>query len=154
MDIFEQIKNLLDQNQIKYQVMEHEPVLTSEQASAVRGTKMSEGAKALILEDKKENIIMVVFPADRKLDSKLLRQLTGLRDLRFIDQEKLEQKFQVKTGGVPPFGNLWNLATYFDKTLLNEPQSTFNAGRRDRSIIMNTEDLVKAVNPICGEFTK
>jgi hypothetical protein len=46
--VFERVESLLQQHQIAYRVLRHEPVHTSEEAARVRGTPLSSGAKSLI----------------------------------------------------------------------------------------------------------
>ena len=50
---YEAIIRLLDKAHIAYEKFEHEPVFTSEQAAAVRGTSLSQGAKALLFKPRK-----------------------------------------------------------------------------------------------------
>ena len=52
----------------------HEAVTTSEHASFIRGVPLSSGAKALVLYPKanKEELILVVIPAHKKIDFKKL----------------------------------------------------------------------------------
>jgi hypothetical protein len=63
---------MLKQHGAAYEVLRHEPVYTSEQAAAVRGTPLSSGAKALICKGDEE-FVMFVVPADRKLASRAIR---------------------------------------------------------------------------------
>lgn len=51
------IKELLNSNGITYEVSEHEPVYTSEQAAKVRGVELKTGVKALVLKQRKEVLL-------------------------------------------------------------------------------------------------
>ena len=57
-------------------------------------------------------------------------------------------------GSVPPFGNLFDLKVYFDKSVLENDIVVFNAGAHTKSIKMKSKDLIKVVNPVIGEFSK
>lgn len=46
--IFNKIHDLLSKNGAKFRVIEHESARTSEEVAKIRGTKMSQGAKALV----------------------------------------------------------------------------------------------------------
>ena len=75
--VFERLTALLEERQVQYEVLEHDPVFTSEEAAAVRGTSLASGAKALICKLDKE-FVMFVMPADRRLASKRVRKLLGV----------------------------------------------------------------------------
>jgi len=60
------IKELLDKNNIHYEVSEHEPVYTSEQAAKVRRVKLRTGAKALVLKTREGGFVMGLVAADKK----------------------------------------------------------------------------------------
>ena len=47
--ICERLQDHLRQNGVGFTVLTHEPVFTSEQAAAVRGTSLASGAKALVV---------------------------------------------------------------------------------------------------------
>src|SRR5256885_3745289 len=82
MSVFERIGSLLRERGVPFTVLRHDPVFTSEQSAAVRGTPLSSGAKALVLKAG-EQFLMAVLPADRKLDSKKARAGLGVKSLRF-----------------------------------------------------------------------
>ncbi len=152
-DVTEQIKKHLDKFGFKYEYDEHEEVVTSEDASRVRGTKIEEGAKALIVKGKKssENF-MFVMPAHLKLDMTKAKEILG-EAIEFEKPEVILEKFGIQVGGVPPLGNLLGLKTYFDEKILNNETVDFNCGKRTCSIEMKAKDLVDAVNPILGDFS-
>jgi aspartyl-tRNA synthetase len=142
------IRDLLDENEIEYEFMEHEPVRTSEQAAKVRGTKMSDAAKALVLKSKdyKGKYLMVVIPADKKLDlSKVSEHLK--EEFEIAPGEEVQNYTGIEMGGVPPFGRLLKLDLYLDKKFWDKEVSVFNCGRKDRSIKLATEDLIKMAQP-------
>src|SRR5437867_1357901 len=47
--VFDRLHEWLQQKGVSFTVLRHEPVFTSEQAAAVRGTSLSSGAKALVM---------------------------------------------------------------------------------------------------------
>ena len=151
--VFEKIKNLLDQNKVEYKLMEHKAVFTSEDAAAVRKTELKLGAKALIMKaDKKP--IMIVVPGDKKVDTSTFKKLYFIKDLTMATREEVKAISGVEVGAVPPFGNLFKIPLYFDKTIVDNETVFFNAGSHSKSISMKGLDLEKATKPIVGEFSK
>lgn len=130
---------------VAFQVIEHAPVFTSEQAAAVRGTRLAEGAKALVVlaEDRPAHLVL---PADRKVDNARLRALLGTRKLRFATRAELLTLTGCTPGGVPPFGHLFDLPVYLEAALTDLERVAFNAGSNTVSIIMGAADLVR----LCG----
>ncbi len=55
-------------------------------------------------------------------------------------------------GAMPPFGNLYGMPVYVDRTLAEEDEIVFQAGRHDQTIRMRYGDYAKLVEPIVGEF--
>lgn len=151
--VFNKIKKILDENNIHYQIIGHEPVYTSEQAAKIRGTELKQGAKALVMfADKKP--IMLVLPADLKVDMKKFKIEYKVRDLRMATPEEVKEVTGVEIGAVPPFGNIFNIPLYVDKKLGENETISFNAGEHTKSIEMKYEDFEKAVKPIIGQFSK
>lgn len=152
--VFQEIKKLLEKNQVKYQTFEHKPVFTSEEAAEVRGTDIKQGAKALImLADKKP--IMLVVSAAYKVDIKKFKKLFKIKDLRMATAGEVEQLTQgVKIGAVPPFGNIFGMPTYVDKTLAENKTIAFNAGLHSRSIEMAYKDFIEVIKPRVSSFSR
>lgn len=144
-DMVRSIKNLFDKYEIKYKFQKHKAVTTSEEASIVRGTSLEDGIKALILRGKKtHNNIMFCLPATEKINMEKLKQLEG-EAFEFEKPEVIKEKFGLEVGGVPPFGFLFGLKTYFSQSIKNHTESNFNCGTREESMTVETRGLVKVV---------
>ena len=149
--VFDRLKALLENQRVAFNVLQHDPVFTSEQAANVRGTPLSSGAKALICKADQE-FVMFVLPADRRLSSKDVRKQLGTRSLRFANLEEVRERTGLKPGSIPPFGSLFGLPTYCDLHLADESQINFNAGDHAISITMNFIDFERVEQPKTGSF--
>ncbi len=153
------IKALLTENGIAFETFEHEPVRTSEEASRVRtGYTLEQGAKALIVRAKEagkgKRFVMFVMPANLRLDTAKVKANIGLSDVRFATEAEVgELTGGVLPGGVPPFGNLFNLDVFVDGRLFENERIVFNAGDRSFSIGMRSEDYKNIVQPTVGAYT-
>ena len=150
--VFLRVENLMKEGGVDFGVRRHQPVFTSEEAAAVRGVALSTGAKALICKVA-AGYVMFVIPADRKLDSKKVRQALGIHGLRFATQEELRELTCLPPGAVPPFGSLFGLPTYCDTGLAENEQINFNAGDNSISVSLRYEDYLKVENPNLGAFS-
>jgi len=149
--VFNKIKELLDKNNISYNLLEHEPTPTSKDAARVRGTKEEQGAKAIILRSKGE-FILCVLPGNEKINLKKLRLILNKRSLSLATREEVIKTTDCVPGEVPPFGNIFKIKTFVDKSLLKNKEIAFNAGLMTKSIVMSSSDFIKIVNPIIEEF--
>lgn len=131
----------------------HEPVYTSPQAAAVRGTTLHSGAKALITKAD-DTFVMIVMPADLSLDSNSLRKLLKSRRLRFATKEELLDLTGLTPGSIPPFGSLFGLPTICDERLSDNEQINFNAGAHTDSIQMPYDAYIAYESPQIAKVAK
>jgi nondiscriminating aspartyl-tRNA synthetase len=145
---------LLKHNAFEFKHMVHEPTPTSEDSARVRGTAMGEGIKALILRGKnsKKNYQMNI-PSHLKLDMKAVTELLGEK-CEFEDPEVIKERFGIAIGGIPPFGQLLNLDTFYDEKVAQTEEAAFNCGLQTESIVMKAKDLIALVQPKIGRFAK
>ena len=147
------IIELLESGGYWFETFEHEPVRTSEEAGKVRtGYSLAQGAKAMIVRVKKSAIdkffTMLVLPGDRRFDFAKVKRLFEARDIRFATEEEvIKLTGGVLPGGVPPFGNLFDLPVVADPLLFENEKIVFNAGDRCFSVAMKSADYQKIVGP-------
>jgi prolyl-tRNA editing enzyme YbaK/EbsC (Cys-tRNA(Pro) deacylase) len=150
--VFERLHAWLTGRGVPFSVLRHEPVFTSEQAAAVRGTPLSSGAKALVVKAGPA-FLLLVLPADRKLDSRKARAALGVKELRFATREEVQERTGLQPGSIPPFGSLFGLPTHCDPALADNPSVNFNAGDHSISIQMAYADYLAAEAPSLTPIT-
>jgi len=151
---FEDLKKFLDENNADYELFEHEPVFTSEQASKVRGVELKTGVKALVFKIKEKNtFIMALVPADKKVDSNKLSKIIG-SEIKLASPDEVLKKCGCEIGSVHPFGNVFGLKTYMDKGILENESVNFNAGLHEFTLRMSPSVILELVKPEIGEFSK
>jgi len=146
MTVFEKIKGLLDKANISYDVIEHEPVHTSEEAARIRDTALSDGAKALVMLGDKKPLLLVV-PGDKKVDFKTVKKALKVKDLRMATPDEVEKLTTLKIGSIPPVGKAIDLPSYYDESFIEKEKATFNAGSLTTSIEMKAKDLIDVEGP-------
>lgn len=153
-NIRNEIIRLIKHHDMEFKHLVHSPTPTSEESAKVRGMTPQEGVKALILRGKnsKKNYQLNI-PSHLKLDMKAVADTVGER-CEFEEPEVIRERYGLVVGGIPPFGQLLNLDTYFDERVNNSEISAFNCGLQTESIIMKTSDLIKLVQPKFGQFAK
>ncbi len=145
------IQELLREHDVTFTFKEHAPVKTSQEAAAVRGTPLHEGAKALVFAAD-ETTVLAVVPADKRVGTRAFKRAFGIKNLRMLTPEELRELTGLPVGAVPPFGSVLNLPTYVDNGLLENERISFNAGSRTASIVMACRDYIAVEQPTLGEF--
>ncbi len=149
---FKTIIQLLESKKIVYELLEHEPVYTSEQAAVTRGLSLAEGAKSLLLKANNE-FILVVLPGDQKLDSKKVKTIVGAKKLRFATPEEVVGIMGCAIGACYPLGNVLEIRTFVDPKLGKNESISFNPGLHDKTIRLTWADYARLVQPEIQDVT-
>jgi Ala-tRNA(Pro) deacylase len=151
MDSFDQLVAMLKAGGAEFRVVEHEPEGKSDRVVAIRGTRISQGAKAIVCRiaaSDRERFVLAIVPGDRRVDTKALADLFGGKRASFVQPEIAEQITGCKIGAIPPVSFDDRLSVVADEAFLQaEPEIAFNAGRLDRSIVLKAEDYKRIFNP-------
>jgi len=67
---------------------------------------------------------------------------------------KVLELTSLKPGSIPPFGSLFDLKTYCDEQLAEEPVINFNAGDHAQSISLPFADYERVEQPVRGTFAE
>ena len=91
-----------------------------------------------------------MLPADRKLDSALVKKQLGVTRLRFASPEELLALTGLVPGSVPPFGEpILPFELIADVAIgARYPHVAFNAGSLTDSIIMSAADWARVAQPV------
>ncbi|AHG73630.1 YbaK/prolyl-tRNA synthetase-associated domain protein [Mannheimia sp. USDA-ARS-USMARC-1261] len=155
---FQQITALLDSHQARYRIVEHSSAGKSEEVAKIRGTEIGQGAKALVCKVKGNGIkqaVLAILPADYQADlSKIAEHLGGLR-ASLASPAEVAELTDCVFGAIPPFSFHSDLLLVAEPSLFERyDELAFNAGTLERSIILNTTDYQRIVNPTLVKFAK
>ena len=142
---------MLAAQNIAFQKLVHEPVTTSEAAAGARGSRLEQGAKALIVKAN-EKYYHLIISAAKRVDNNKLRKILGTNRVRFATPEELKTLTGCLPGAVPPFGNLFDLPVLMDDALLAEETVYFNCASHTVSLRMARADLAKATGAKVENF--
>lgn len=131
---------------IGYEYYAHEPVYTSEEAAAVRGTSIKQAAKALVAQADKA-YILIVLPGDKRADLDAIAKQIGAKKLSMASKESVLSKTGLEVGSIPPFGSVMGMQTYVDPDLAANEEIAFNVGRHDRSVKLKYADFLAVEKP-------
>lgn len=140
MEVLSRILGILDDADVDFRQLEHEPTLTSEESARVRGEPLEIGGKAMVVKADHDFHLVVISAACRLKSSRLKRALKA-RKLRFATADELFELTGLVPGSVPPFGPpVLSLALHVDVSIMNQTRIAFNAGSLTNSVIMNRDD--------------
>lgn len=152
--VFDSIKNFLDENQIAYRTVHHEPTFTSEESARARGEEVKTGGKAIVMKVG-EVFRLFVLSAALKIDSDAVKSQFQSKSTRFANAEELLDFTGLVPGSVPPFGHpILPFELFVDKSILRNEKIAFNAGSLTDSIVMRTSDYLKVADATVFEFSK
>lgn len=148
----EQLIAMLSQAGARFTVVGHPSAGKSDEVAKVRGTKNSQGAKAMVCvarhSEGPPTYILAILPGDRKLDFSLLARSVGAKKVSIAEREVASAMTGCEIGAIPPFSFAPELDLIVDPLLIDlHTEIAFNAGRLDQSIILDSADYVRIARP-------
>ncbi|MFH1400703.1 MAG: YbaK/EbsC family protein [Nanoarchaeota archaeon] len=144
LDILSRIIQDLERANIPYERYDHGFVHRSEDAAKVRGTSLSEAAKALVLRSEK-GLLMAVIAGPKRIEYRKIKDHIKCKKLSLAEVDAVKQATGLTIGSIPPFGHYWGMDVYVEKGILEHEHVVFSAGSHYTSIRMKTADYLRIV---------
>lgn len=152
MAISMKLKKFLDENKVGYQVAAHPEVYTAQEIAAAMHVPGKELAKVVMVKAG-ESFVMTVLPASWRIDMTKLRETLKTKDIRLATEDEFKSLFpDCEPGAMPPFGNLYGIDVYEDKSLTEDEEIFFQAGNHIESVKMRYKDFERLVKPKVADF--
>ena len=153
MDAYQQVANKLQELGITYDVVEHPPAFTTEQAdSYIEGLEGVRTKSMFLTNKKKTQYYLLVMDDHKSLDMDDFKEQVGANRIRMASADSLAEKMNLSAGTVSPFGLLNNaekdIQVYFDKDILSEEIMTFHPNTNEKTIFIKTQDLFRFLEAI------
>jgi Ala-tRNA(Pro) deacylase len=153
---YERLIALLDAHGATYRLIDHAPEGRTELVSPLRGNKLSQAAKCLVLMvkvgKKVTRYVLAVVPGDAKVDVQAVKALLNGTYATFASADIAERLAGSVTGTILPFSFHPDLELMVDPALLENEEIFFNAARLDRSMALKTSDYVTLAKPRRGRI--
>lgn len=148
----EKLKKFLDENDIKYVNIKHSPAVTSSEIAESAHIPGKELAKTVIIDINGE-MAMAVLPSSFNVNFQSLEEVTGATRISLASESDFTNMFpDCEVGAMPPFGNLYNMDVFVDKSLSEDDEIVFNAGSHRDLIKMKYSDYERLVKPRIADF--
>ncbi|TDE08647.1 YbaK/prolyl-tRNA synthetase associated domain-containing protein [Jiangella asiatica] len=151
-DTYQRLVDLLDHHGADYDLIDHDPVGTTDAVSALRGHPVAQAAKCIVLmvktDRKTRRHVLAVVPGDRRVDLGAVAALYGARYAGFADATTAERLARAVPGTVLPFAQDPAVELVVDPAVLAQPRLYFNAARLDRSVSLAPADYERIARPL------
>jgi Ala-tRNA(Pro) deacylase len=154
MPLSEHLRGFLESHGVAYQVSTHPKAFTAREVATAEHLPARELAKTVVILGD-GGYHMIVVPANKLIDFQEVRLALGFYQVRLATEEELGKLFpDCEIGAMPPFGPLWGLPVYLDRSLAGAPYLAFNAGTHLDVIHMRTEDFRNLVTPTIASLAR
>jgi Ala-tRNA(Pro) deacylase len=152
MAVVTEFAQLLRRKRIPYTTFRHPPAYTAQEEAAVSHTLGRCWAKVVVCIADQQPVQAVV-PAHYSVDLEALRTLVGAVSLRLAQEAELAGFYPgCEVGAMPPFGAVYGHRVFVDRSLVGEPEMSFNGGTHTDAIRMHYGDFVEIATPTVGRF--
>ncbi len=132
--------------------MKHHIAYTAQGIAAGQKVPGKQVAKVVMVQVD-DGLAMLVLPAIYRIDFRRLVNILGCEGVRLAKEAEFADHFpDCDAGAMPPFGNLYNVPVYVDRTLTEDAEIVFNAGTHDETMKVRYDDYARLAQPIVVGF--
>ena len=148
------LKKLLEDNGVRYELIEHSPAYTAQEEAQAAQVPGRNWAKTVVVWVEDQPAITVL-PATRRLDLDQLRSVVGTDRVRLAEESDFARYYpDCEPGTMPPFGNLYGQRTFVDETLRVDETIAFHAGDHRTAVQIPYAAFERLADAIPGQFTR
>jgi len=153
MSLYQLVEDKLNALEIPFQLVEHEPALTTEQAdNFIEGIEGVRTKTMFLTDKKKRNFFLVIMDDNKRLDMKAFSELVEMKGVKMASENTLYEKMMLPPGVVSPFGLLNNadhdINVFIDREIITEERMSFHPNTNEKTIFLNTDDLIRYIEAL------
>jgi len=138
-----------------FEVTEHGPVRSLEEAAAVRGLSPSAIIKTIVVRRGEGDFLFVLVPGDREISWPKLRALLGVSRLSMPDKDVARDVTGYERGTITPFGSTTAWPVIADALLVQRPGPvSIGAGAHGLAATVAPERLVEVLAATVADVTE
>ncbi len=131
------------------------PVHSVEQAARERGQKPEQVVRSIVFRLAQNSFVMVLIAGTLQVSWSALRNYLGQSRLTMASEEEVLSVTTYPVGAVSPLGLPAPLRILVDQSVLAPEEISIGSGERYATVILRTEDLLKALGPVeIGAFAQ
>lgn len=149
-----QVTEALDALDASYRLFRHPgPVRSLEQAAEERGHRPEQVVRSIVFRISEDEFVMVLMAGPHQISWRALRRHLGESRLTIASKEELREVTGYEIGAVSPFGLPAPMRVLVDESVLEEEEISLGAGERGATVIMRTDELLRALGDVeVGQF--
>ncbi len=114
-------------------------------ASEAMGFPLRKTIKTLVVDLGSKGCLMALIPGDKELNLALLARHYSVKKASMADPATAQRLTGYMVGGISPFGVKKALPVAIEATLLHHDKIAINGGQRGMMLIMNPNDILRAL---------
>jgi Ala-tRNA(Pro) deacylase len=150
----DRLKNYLRDNQVPFEEQHHPRAVSAQEVAASEHVPGRMLAKTvMVLAD--GEIGMLALPAPYQVDLEMAAAALGVDEVRLAQEEEFKDTFaDCEVGAMPPFGNLYGVPVYVEKTLAEDETIVFRSGTHTQTMSVSYSDFEQLVEPTVAVFAR
>ncbi len=138
----------LKAQKVKAKVIKHAVAYTAQELAAQQHIPGKQVVKSVLIRTAKDTYVLAVLPAVYLIDFKKLKKVVKSSQAKLAAEKEIKKVApDYEIGAMPPFGGLFGIDTYIEKTLSEDKEVVFNAGSHKQMLKMSYKDLEKLACP-------
>lgn len=152
MECRDRLENYLRENQVRFEEQHHPRAVSAQEVAASEHVPGRMLAKTvMVLAD--GEMVMLALPAPYQVDLEKAAAALGVDEVRLAEEEEFEDSFpDCEVGAMPPFGNLYGVPVYVEKTLAEDETMVFRSGTHTETMSVSYSDFERLVEPTVAQF--
>jgi Ala-tRNA(Pro) deacylase len=152
MECRDRLENYLRENRVPFEEQRHPRAVSAQEVAASEHLPGRMLAKTvMVLAD--GEMLMLTLPAPYQVDLEKAAAALGVDEARLAEEEEFADTFlDCEVGAMPPFGNLYGVPVYVEKTLAEDETIVFRSGTHTETMSVSYSDFERLVEPTVAQF--
>jgi Ala-tRNA(Pro) deacylase len=150
----DRLENYLRENKIPFEEQHHPRAVSAQEVAASEHVPGRMLAKTVMVLADRE-MVMLALPAPYQVDLEKAAAALGVDEARLAEEEEFSNSFlDCEVGAMPPFGNLYGVPVYVEKTLAEDETIVFRSGTHTETMSVSYSDFERLVEPTVAQFAR
>jgi len=152
MNGMERLQAYLRESKVPFQI-QHHPLAYSAQAVAASEHVPDKAMTKTVVVFAGGETFMLALPASHRVDVEKAAAALGAKEVRLAHEGELTAYFpDCEVGAMPPFGNLYDVPVWVDRSLAEDETIVFRAGTHTDTMSLKYADYARLAKPYVAEF--
>lgn len=148
----QQLEQYLRERQVPYQIQHHPQAFTAQQIAECEHISGKKVAKSVVVTADNKKVLCVLSAAQR-VDLDRVRTILNAQNVNLAREDEFQNIFPgCEVGAEPPFGNLYNIPVYVERSLTSQENIVFPIGTHTETMSLKYADFERLVRPTIADF--